>query len=233
MLELARDKIEPAVAIGALEMPPHQRELLRRRVLKRKDRLLLVADGENRARQIARALAGGEFGHQPPHDLPLLVAGILRLVDQNMVDAEIELVVHPGGIDVAQERKRLVDQVVIVEQAAAFLLGRVAPQHRVDDGEERAAAVAADHGVAPLENLTDAALLGVEKLDQPRILDRPGDDGFARIAFVGAEDLQIKLDAIGAGQSDQRGEALRLLGIGLVAARERRRNRRPFRFRDQ
>ena len=150
-----------------------------------------------------------------------------------MVDAEIELVVHPGGIDVAQERKRLVDQVVIVEQAAAFLLGRVAPQHRIHNCEKRSAAIAADHGIAPLENITDATLLGVEKLDQLRILDRPGDDGFARIAFVRAEDLQIKLDAIGAGQSDERREALRLLGIGLVAARERRGNRRPFRFRDQ
>ena len=49
---------------------------------------------------VARAGAGGEFGDQPLDDLPLLRAGVLRLVDQHMVDAEVELVVHPGGIDV-------------------------------------------------------------------------------------------------------------------------------------
>ena len=72
---------------------------------------------------VARAGAGGEFGDQPPDDLPLLVAGILRLVDQQMIDAEIELVMHPGGVDVGQQRQRLVDQVVVIEQAAALFLG--------------------------------------------------------------------------------------------------------------
>jgi hypothetical protein len=60
-----------------------------------------------------------------------------------------------------------------------------------------------------------------------------GDDGFARIAFVRAEDFQIKLDAIGAGQSGERGEALRLLDIRLVAARKRRGNGGPFGFGNQ
>jgi len=92
----------------------HRRELPGCGVLEREDRLLLVADREDGALKVARAPASGEFGHQPAHDIPLLVARVLRLVDQHVVDAEIELVMHPGGFDVAQERQRLVDQIVIV-----------------------------------------------------------------------------------------------------------------------
>ena len=44
-----------------------------------------------------RAPPGDEFGDDGLDDLPLLRAGVLRLVDQHMVDAEIELVEHPGG----------------------------------------------------------------------------------------------------------------------------------------
>ena len=50
------------------------------------------------------------------HDLPLLRAGVLRLVDQHVIDAAVELVVHPGGRRVAEQCERLVDQVVVVEQ---------------------------------------------------------------------------------------------------------------------
>ncbi len=49
-----------------------------------------------RAQRAARAGADGELRHQPLDDVPLLRAGVLRLVDQEMIDAEVELVVHPG-----------------------------------------------------------------------------------------------------------------------------------------
>ena len=93
------------------------------------------------------------------HDLPLLLAGVLRLVDQHVVDAEIELVVHPGGVDVAQQRQRLVDEIVVVEQPAALFFLQVALQHLVGDGEQRRAAVAAGDGAAAVEQRADALLL--------------------------------------------------------------------------
>src|SRR5580658_5591862 len=74
MLELAKDEAETAVEMRALEVPAHFGELLRRRVLERIDRLFFVADREDRTRYVARAGAGGEFGNQPLHNLPLLVA---------------------------------------------------------------------------------------------------------------------------------------------------------------
>ena len=116
------------------------------------------------------------------HDLPLLLAGVLRLVDQHVVDAEIELVVHPGGIDVAQERQRLVDEIVVVEQSAALLFLQVALQHLIGDGEQRRAAVAAGHGAAAFEQSADALLLPAKPLHQSGVLDRLGDDGFPRRA---------------------------------------------------
>ena len=126
-------------------------EFFRRSVLERIYRLLLVADREHRARDAARAGAGGEFGGQPAHDLPLLVAGVLRLIDQNVIDAEVELVVHPGGVDVGQKRQRLVDQIVVIEQPAALLFLGVAGQHLVGDGEQRRTAVAAGDGAVTFE----------------------------------------------------------------------------------
>ena len=102
-------------------------------------------------RDLPRARAGEELGGQTPDDLPLLRARVLRLVDQHVIDAVVELVVHPGGALLAQQRERLVDQVVVVEQAAPVLLGLVARDHRVRDGQQRRGAIAAGDGVAPLE----------------------------------------------------------------------------------
>src|SRR6516165_11055764 len=79
-----------------IERPMHDLEFARGRALEREDRLLLVADGENRAPDEARAGAGEKFAREPPDDVPLLRARVLRFVDQHVVDALIELVVHPG-----------------------------------------------------------------------------------------------------------------------------------------
>ena len=54
-----------------------------------------------------------------------------------MIDAEIELVVNPGGVDAVEQRQRLVDQVVVIEQATPRLLLPVAPQNGVGDGDQR------------------------------------------------------------------------------------------------
>src|SRR5580693_537212 len=117
MLELSKYEGAAAALMRALEVAPHFRELLRRRILERINRLLLVTDRENRPRAGPGAGAGGEFGDELADDLPLFAAGVLRFVDQKMVDAEIELVVNPGGVDIAQQRERFVDQTVIIDQA--------------------------------------------------------------------------------------------------------------------
>ena len=176
MLELAEHEFELGVLMCALEIAPHLGEFLRRGVLKRIDRLLLVADREDGAWRGARARAGGEFGDQSSDDFPLLAAGILRFVDQEMIDAEIELVMNPGRIDAAEQRQRLVDEIVVVEQAAARLLVLIALQNLVGDGEERGGTIAADHGAQAIQQCANASLLHGETLDQAGVLDRLGND---------------------------------------------------------
>src|SRR3954453_16876633 len=82
----------------ALQQSAARHEFARRRALKGKDRLLLVADRRDRARDtLTRALARRELGDDVGDNVPLLWAGILRLVDQDVIDAAIELVMHPVG----------------------------------------------------------------------------------------------------------------------------------------
>ena len=71
--------VESAVAkaqIGRIELrreqPPHHVEDLGRRTLERKDRLLFVADREQRAAGIGPAAARHELGRYSLNDLPLL-----------------------------------------------------------------------------------------------------------------------------------------------------------------
>src|ERR1700682_966576 len=105
-------------------------EARRVRTLESEDRLLLVAHRENRAGAIwTRAVAYEKFLGKPINDFPLFGARILRLVDQNVVDAAVELVVHPGRGLVGQEIEGLADEVVIVEKAACVLPVLVALDH--------------------------------------------------------------------------------------------------------
>ena len=62
-------------------------ELVRRSALKREDRLLLVADREDGPRPPLRARRRREILGDVRDDLPLPRARVLRLVDQDMIDA--------------------------------------------------------------------------------------------------------------------------------------------------
>src|SRR5258706_12363531 len=68
------------------------------RALETEDRLLLVAHRKDRAWQriSAHAVTGEEFLRELADDLPLFGAGVLRLIDEDMVEPAIELVEHPG-----------------------------------------------------------------------------------------------------------------------------------------
>ncbi len=68
------------------------------------DRLLLVADRKQRAELSGSAFAREELLRQSLNDRPLCRVGVLRLVDQDMVDAAIDLEQHPGRGPGAQEQ---------------------------------------------------------------------------------------------------------------------------------
>src|SRR6185369_15740662 len=133
------------------EGAPHGIEFARRRTLEREYRLLLVAYGEDRPVDRARAGAGKKLSRQKPDDLPLLRTGILRLVDQHVVYALIELVMNPCRAILTQQRERLVDQVVVVEKSPPVLRLLVSRDHCIGDGDKRGRALATGDRLATLQ----------------------------------------------------------------------------------
>src|SRR6266536_4602820 len=134
-----------------------------------------------------------ELGGELADDLPLRRARILRLVDQHVIDAEIELVMHPGGLDGGEQSETLFDQVVVIEQAAVLLLAAIAADDRFGDRERRGRAIAGEHGAARERQRFEPRLLGLETLGKRRMLsgESPGDDPVAPLAFAREEQRQI------------------------------------------
>ena len=95
------------VTMALVEEAPHLRELLRRRALEGEDRLLLVADGEDGPPGGTRARAGEELRRQGGDDAPLLGRGVLRFVDEQVVEPVIELPQYPGGAGALDEGRAL------------------------------------------------------------------------------------------------------------------------------
>ena len=149
-----------------LERRAHALEHQRGRALEREDRLLVVADDEEGAIGATRTGTGGEVGGETLEDLPLRLAGVLRLVDQHVVDAAVELVQDPAGIGAAQQLERAVDEIVEVEQAAGRLGVLVARGHGVDDLQQGRSALCRlgdlEFGSQPHETLLFRAQLRLE-----------------------------------------------------------------------
>ncbi|MCY1173409.1 hypothetical protein D9M73_135680 [compost metagenome] len=94
-------------------------EIARVGALEAEDRLLEIADGEQRAQPLAMAsLAREEFLDQRADDRPLVGIGILRLVDQHMLGRLVEFVAHPfAHARLAEQRDRRADQIVEIDRA--------------------------------------------------------------------------------------------------------------------
>ncbi len=98
-------------------------KVFRAGALKAEDRLLVIAHGEDRAQLVAAcALAAEEIVDQRLDDVPLAAVGVLRLIDQDVIEVAIKLVADPvcriGGF---QQASRLADQIGEIQQALACL----------------------------------------------------------------------------------------------------------------
>ncbi len=217
--------------MGAAKVRQHLGEGARRCVLEREDRLLLVAHGEDRSLRGSRARAGEKFSGQSPDDLPLFRAGILSLVDQNVIDALVELVMHPGCPILAEKRESLVDQVVIVEEPAPILCRLIARDHGIGDGDEGAGAVAAGDGFAAFQERQKARLFRVQPIGELRLghLQLRGDHPLARLELAGEKDRKIDICAVRAGGVERHGEPACLLLIVARSLREHVADRGPLR----
>ncbi len=126
-----------------------------------------------------------------------LRAGVLRLVDEHVVDPEVELVQHPGGGGAREQFEGLVDEVVVIQEAAAVLLAAIAADHFVGDGDQRARALACGQRTLAAEQAADAILLRLQTIEPIGMIlrDRFGDDILPWRQLGGAEDLEVFLDA--------------------------------------
>ena len=127
IVELDMTPAEPGPVERPFELPAHIVEFVRSGTLEREDRLFLVTHREYRTLE-ERACAGAsrEFRYQPFDNFPLVGACVLGFIDQDMIDAVIELIMNPGHRLRIEQVERLCDQVVIVKEAAPVLLGAVA-----------------------------------------------------------------------------------------------------------
>jgi hypothetical protein len=124
------------------------------------DRLLGIPHRKERAHALApSARARGEILRDLAQDLPLLGVGVLRLVDQHMVDAAIELVEHPGRVAAGEQRQRLVDEVLEVEGAKTHLRLLDTGVDFRREREERARALGGARGLALVDETPQALLL--------------------------------------------------------------------------
>ena len=154
---------------------PHRRERARLDALEAVDRLFGIAHREERASALFRALAGEEIRRQRPDDRPLAGIGVLRLVDQHVIDPAVQLVEHP-------ESRRLVfdqplharDQVVVVEPPLARLLLAIGREQRGADAREGSALGGSRGGEKAFPDRPDALRL---RLPGFRRLGRGGRHG--------------------------------------------------------
>src|ERR1700704_4797581 len=204
------------------ESASHRVEFARCRALKRKNRLLLVTHRKDRAAEQTRAGADKEFSCQRLDDTPLLGAGILRFIDQHVVDPAIEFVMNPGRIDPLEQVQGSVDQIVIVEEGALVLFGLVAIDDGGSDRDQGGGTVAASNSLAALLERDDAIALCLKVLRQSRMFlgKGLGDDHLTWVTFVGQEDAAVDFGASFARQFARRDQPLCLFLFGLGTLRQ-------------
>ncbi len=182
MLQRGSERLEHAAVVGAAVA-----ELGRVGALEAVDRLLLVADDEDRARNLARAGAGEELARERLDHAPLRRARVLRLVDENVVDAAVEAPEHPGGgAGPGEQRLGAVDEVVEVEEAGRRLAGGEGGEPAAGEAVEDVGAGEGGVGDAQRTRRRDAVHQGVEFRHQPRVRRLHGTGGeFARLGGEG------------------------------------------------
>ena len=119
----------------------------------------------------------------------MLRARILGLVDQHVVDALIELVVHPGRAILTQQCACLVDQIVVVEEPTPVFCPLVPGDHCIGDGDKRGRALAAGDRLATLHQGQQPLTFALEAIGELGIalLQCLGDHALACLEFVGEE----------------------------------------------
>ena len=183
---------------GGAEMIAHEAEIRRIGVLEAVDGLLLVANGENGALEgpftLAGAFAGIEVPGQSFDHLPLGGAGVLGLVDKNMVDAAVELVMDPRHpVSACQQLAGLFDQVVVIEQGAGLLDRLIGVDQRHADDQKRRRRLGQGYRLQAFQHRRHPVLFGQQRVQRLGV----GLPGFLsdEVAFGARATVLIEEDA--------------------------------------
>ena len=170
------------------EMVAHQVEPLGIGPLERIDRLFLVTHDKDGAGNLgACTLACGKLGGEGLDDLPLGGAGILRLIDKDMVDPAVETKKHPlGHLFGGQKPPCGADEIVEIQPAAQRLGLRVAGQESGGKAVQRMGSARGHQPKAQgarIGHTFGQGIIGRDKIGAHRIAHLGIGDGFGR-AFL-------------------------------------------------
>ena len=190
-------------------------ELVAVSALERVDALLRVADGEEGAVEGfvgrfvlgAGAEAGEELVGETVGDVPLLGGGVLDFVEQEMIDAAVELVEDPGGAGFLEEGLGAGDEVAVVELVELALAVGVGLEGGAGEAQEGDSCFgAADGGAAGFDG-EHAGLFGGEGFEQAGMF------GGKRLAGEAVEGARLAL--LGGPAAEPLGPfAFALVGFG-------------------
>ena len=188
----------PGGVDARLEMTAHLEEGARIGPLKAVDRLFCVADREYRAQAIARALAGKEFFGERGDDLPLLGVGVLSLVDQNVIEAAIELEQYPRRNSGApQQVQRQGHEIVVIEHPLGSLALGIRLDQRAAEPDQGTARIRQRRRSLRIPEALYPFRFGREDFagiasGRPRGL--PGDQNFTDLALGGEEHAGVVVE---------------------------------------
>src|SRR3546814_13788803 len=95
----------------------------------------------------------------------LFRSGVLRLVDQQVIEATVELEQHPGDAAVAREQTvGIVNEVVVVEQNTRLLVALVGFQNGVAENQQRPGGARHHQRIAVLRQRQKALRLALQRL---------------------------------------------------------------------
>ena len=144
------------------------------------DRLLLVADHEDGAQRLAGAEAREELRRYRLDHPPLRGAGVLRLVDEDVVEPAVEPPEHPGrGLGTREQRAGPVNEVVEVHQAERGLARAQRREPGPRERVQRPGLLEGRPGHARGPGVSDAQREGVDvggemRMQLPERLDQDG-----------------------------------------------------------
>ena len=188
----------PGAARATGEPPLHLRKFRRVGALEAVDRLFRVADREHGARPPARPFAGEELVGKRPHHLPLFGVRVLRLVDEQVVEAAVEFVEHPRRAAPALQQGGCVkDEIVEIEPRERSFPRFVGVDDRPADGQQRRCRRRDRRAFPVLDGARDPRLLGLDDPFEFRFSPqhRHGRDLFAGFVLRRQERAAIVVEA--------------------------------------